>query len=222
MQADNIEDIYNEIEYSFISLFSRKLRIGVIGGGKAGSIKIKHFVNNKCYVEVLSNEFSQDILDLSYKNDNIKLINRKFDYEFLKDKHIIIIALEDNIIKNNIKKYCDDNYKIYIDSTDFKEGMAVVPTERSTRTMNFALNTKGGNPKGSVWVSNRINEKLIEFDDFIEFTTIIRNKAKGIPKYKNEIINFIFSDEFKKFFDREEAIESIKNRFPKEVIDKLF
>ena len=222
MQADNSEDIYNEIEYSFLSFFSRKLRIGVIGGGKAGSIKIKHFVNNKCYVEVLSNEFSQDILDLSYKNDNIKLINRKFDYEFLKDKHIIIIALEDNIIKNNIKKYCDDNYKIYIDSTNFKEGMAVVPTERSTRTMNFALNTKGGNPKGSVWVSNIINEKLMEFDNFIEFTTIIRNKAKGIPKYKNEIINFIFSDEFKNFFDREEAIESMKNRFPKEVIDKLF
>lgn len=222
MQRDNSEDIYNEIEYSFISFFSRKLRIGVIGGGKAGSIKIKHFVNNKCYVEVLSNEFSQDILELSHKNNNIKLINRKFNFEFLKDKHIIIIALEDKIIKNNIKKYCDDNYKIYIDSTDFKEGMAVVPTERSTRTMNFALNTKGGNPKGSVWVSNRINEKLMEFDDFIEFTTIIRNKAKGIPKYKNEIINFIFSDEFKNFFEREQAIESMKNRFPKEVIDKLF
>ena len=222
MQADNSKDIYNEIEYSFLSFFSRKLRIGVIGDGKAGSIKIKHFVNNKCYVEVLSNEFSQDILELSNKNNNIKLINRKFDFEFLKDKHIIIIALEDDIIKNNIKKYCDDNYKIYIDSTNFKEGMAVVPTERSTRTMNFALNTKGGNPKGSVWVSNIINEKLMEFDNFIEFTTIIRNKAKGIPKYKNEIINFIFSDEFKNFFDREEAIESMKNRFPKEVIDKLF
>ena len=42
MYRDNREDIQDEVEYSFISLFSKKLRIGVIGGGKAGAIKINH------------------------------------------------------------------------------------------------------------------------------------------------------------------------------------
>ena len=56
MEEDNRKDIYNEgIDYSYISLISKKLRVGIIGGGKAGFIKIKHFIKNKCYVEVLSN-----------------------------------------------------------------------------------------------------------------------------------------------------------------------
>ncbi len=222
MYRDNREDIQDEVEYSFISLFSKKLRIGVIGGGKAGAIKINHFVKNNCYVEVLSKDFSKDILELSNNSDNLKLIYREFDYEFLRDKHIIIIALEDNKIKELIKEYCDKNYKIYIDSTDFKEGMAVVPAERSTKTISFALNTKGGNPKGAVWAADKISKVLRDYDDYIDFTTKVRNKAKSIPEYKSEIIKFIFTDEFKNDFDKGEELNSIKSRFPEEVINKLF
>lgn len=222
MHRNNREDIQNEVDYTFISFFSAKLRIGVIGGGRAGYIKIRHFVKNKCYVEVLSKVFSEDIIELSSRNDNLKLIDRDFDFEFLKDKHIIIIALEDSTIKDNVKEYCNENYKIYIDSTSFKDGMAVVPTERSTRTMNVALNTKGGNPKGSVWAADKIRKVLMEYDDYIEFTTEVRNKAKDIPEYKNEIIKFIFTDEFKESFDKGEGVKSLKERFTEEVIEKLF
>lgn len=222
MPEYNRENIQNEIEYSFISLFSKKIRIGVVGAGKAGTIKIRHFVKNKCYVEVLSKEFSKDILELSKLNKNLKLISQEFNYLFLKDKHLIIIALDDSIIKEKIKKYCDDNYKIYIDSTDFKEGMAVVPAERSSRTVNIAVNTNGGNPKGSVWAAEKLRKVMIKDDDYIEFTTQIRNKAKDIPQYKNEIINFVFTEEFRESFDKGKGIASIKDKFPEEIINKLF
>lgn len=222
MYKDIRKDIHDEVEYTFLSLLSRKVRVGVVGGGRAGFIKVRHFVQNKCYVEVLSKKFTDDILGLADKNDNLKLIYRQLDDEFFKDKHIIIIALDDEVIKNNIKKYCDDNYKIYIDCTDFKKGMAVVPTETSTKTMNVALNTKGGNPKGAVWAADKINTLLMEYDEFIDFTTKIRNRAKNIPEYKNQIIKFIFSDEFKELFDKGEGMESIKSKFPKEVTEKLF
>lgn len=102
------------------------------------------------------------------------------------------------------------------------EGMAVVPTERSTKTVSIALNTKGGNPKGAVWVANKISETLREFDDYIDFTTKLRNRAKSIPEYKSEIIRFIFTDEFKKAFDEGEEMDVIRNRFPEKVINKLF
>ena len=66
MYEDNRKDIYDEgIDYSYISLISSKLRVGIIGGGKAGAIKTKHFVNNKCYVEVLSHTFSEEIIEIS-------------------------------------------------------------------------------------------------------------------------------------------------------------
>ena len=43
---------FSGYDISYISLISSKLRVGIIGGGKAGAIKTKHFVNRKCYVEV--------------------------------------------------------------------------------------------------------------------------------------------------------------------------
>lgn len=55
MDRNNRENIYDEgIEYSYISLISKKLRVGIVGGGKAGTIKARHFVRNKCCVEVIS------------------------------------------------------------------------------------------------------------------------------------------------------------------------
>ena len=223
MYEDNRKDICNEeIDYSYISLISSKLRVGIIGGGKAGAIKTKHFVNSKCYVEVLSQAFSEEIIELSKASmGRLKLINEEFSYEFLKDKHLIIIALDDETLKNKIKKYCDENYKIYIDSSHFNNGMGVVPIQRNTENITFALNTKYGNPKGAVLVSNKVENLLEEYDDFIGFIGKIRNKAKEFPEYKNEILRFIGNDDFKKFFDEGKCESVLRINFPKEIVDCL-
>lgn len=222
MHENNREDIQNLIDYSFISLMSSKLKIGVIGGGKAGEIKIKHLVNNKCYVEVLSKSFTDGIVQLSKRfESNLKLINEEFSYEFLKNKHLIIIALDDESLKDKIKKYCDDNFKIYIDSSNFLEGMGVIPVERSTNNMNFALNTKGGNPKGAVFVCNKIKDMLEEYDDFIEITTKLRKNAKLIINYKSDILKFIYSEKFEEAFNNGKYKECLELKFPKDIVEQL-
>lgn len=223
MGEDNRKDICNEgIDYSYISLISKKLRVGIIGGGKAGTIKVKHFVNNNCYVEVLSKGFDKEIIELSKVfSEKLKLINEEFKSEFLRDKHIIIIALDDYIIKNKVRKYCDENYKIYIDSSNFTDGMGVVPIQRNTENITFALNTRHGNPKGAILVSNKVKNILEEYDEFIEFIGRIRNRAKVFPQYKKQIISFIGNDDFKKAFDEGKSEYSLRNSFPKEIVDYL-
>lgn len=223
MYEANRKDIYDEgVDYSYISLISSKLRVGVIGGGKAGTIKTKHFVNNKCYVEVLSHTFSEEIIELSKASSGrLKLINEQFSYEFLIDKHIIVIALDEEVLKNKIKKYCNENYKIYIDSSNFTDGMGVIPLQKNTENISFALNTKYGNPKGAVLISNKVKTILEEYDDFIGFMGKIRNKAKELPEYKNEILNFIGNDNFKKLFDEGRSESALRSNFPKEIVDYL-
>jgi len=223
MYENNRKDIYNEeIDYSYISLISNKLRVGIIGGGKAGAIKTKHFVNNKCNVYVLSRIFNEEIIELSKTSmGRLKLINEEFSYEFLKDKHLIIIALDDKSLKDKIKKYCDENCKIYIDSSNFTDGMGVVPVQRNTENITFALNTRYGNPKGAVLVSNKVEELLESYDDFIGFIGKIRNRAKKFPQYKNEISRFIGTDDFKKFFDEGKCESVLKINFQKKIVDYL-
>ena len=223
MYEDNRKDISNEeIIYSYISLISSKIKVGIIGGGKAGTIKAKHFTDNKCYVEVLSKTFSEEIVGISKKTkESLKLINEEFSYEFLNDKHLIIIAVDDNILKDKIIKYCEENFKIYIDSSDFKGGMGVIPIQRNTKNISFALNTKSGNPKGAVLVSNKVKTVLEEYDEFLEFMGKIRNRAKVFPEYKTEILKVIGNEKFKKSFDEGKSESILRSNFPKEIIDYL-
>ncbi|WP_026889306.1 NAD(P)-dependent oxidoreductase [Clostridium beijerinckii] len=223
MDRNNRENIYDEgIEYSYISLISKKLRVGIVGGGKAGTIKARHFVKNKCYVEVISKTFDKELTELSKAfSERLKLIAGDFCYEFLKDKHLIIIALDDENLKNITKKYCEENYKIYIDSSDFISGMGVIPIQRSAENAVFALNTKYGNPKGAVLLSNKVEETIKEYDEFIKYIGLIRNKAKSFPEFKVQITSFIGNDEFKKSFDKGEAEKALRSRFSKEIVDYL-
>lgn len=223
MHKDNREDIQNVISnYSYIGLLSNKLRVGIIGAGKGGTIKIKHFVNNKCYVEVLSQNFNEEIIKISKKfPERVKLVKEEFTNNFLKDKHLIVIAVDDEKLRVMIRKYCDDNYKIYIDCSNFLDGMGVVPVERSTENISFALNTKGGNPKGAILVSNKIKEMLLEYDEFISFTTKIRNRVKKVPTYKNEVLQFIGTENFITSFNEGNFKKDLESKFPKEVVEYL-
>ncbi|NME81938.1 NAD(P)-dependent oxidoreductase [Clostridium sp. SM-530-WT-3G] len=226
MHGNNRKDIQdislNKIDYTYISLMSKKVRIGVIGGGKGGQIKTRHFVNNKCNVEVISKDFTQELLKLAEENEEyLTLINREFNIEFLKDKHIIVIASNDENINDIIRKYCDDNYKIYIDASDFTNGIGVVPAERSSKTMNFALNTKQGNPKGAVLMCNKIQNYISEYDDFIELTGTIRNNVKNYPEYKRDVLSYIYSSEFEEAYKRGDYIESLNERYGNDIIKKL-
>lgn len=223
MYKNNREDISNEeISYSYISFISNKLKVGIVGGGKAGTIKASHFIKDKAYVEVLSKTFTEDLVKLSKDSkEKLKLINKEFNYEFLKDKHLIIIAIEDKTLIDKIKNYCQENFKIYIDSSDFKAGMGVVPIERNTKNISFALNTKHGNPKGAVLAAEKVKSLLEEYDDFLGFMGEIRTKAKKYPEYKNQILSFIGNEEFKILFDQGKGEKALRSNFPKEIIDYL-
>lgn len=223
MDKDDRKDIFEQgIDYSYISFISQKLRVGIVGGGKAGEIKAKHFVKNECYVEVLSKTFSKGIIELEkYSQKFLKLINEEFNCKFIHDKHLIIIAVDDENLKKEIKKYCNDNYKIYIDSSDFSQGMGVIPVQRNTKNVSFALNTKYGNPKGAVFLSNKVESLIGEYDNFMEFIGNIRTKAKVMKEYKDDIIEFVARDEFKKAFDQGKSEEELRLNFPKDIVDYL-
>ncbi|SFC76477.1 NAD(P)-dependent oxidoreductase [Clostridium uliginosum] len=223
MSEDNREDFHDEeVEYSFISLLSSKIKVGVIGGGRAGLLKIRHFIKTGCCVEVLSKEFNQDVIDLSKNsNDKLKLVKKNFSYDFLKDKHIVLITIDDKSIIDKITNYCEENCKIYIDSSHFINGMGVVPIQRSLKNITFALNTKGGNPKGAVLLSNKVSELLMEYDDFIGFTTRLRNRAKLLLNDKKDIINFIGTEDFKYFYDKGKSDLVLRMYFLQETVEYL-
>lgn len=197
---NNKKDIPSKkVEYSLISIFSKKLRVGVIGAGNAGFIKAKHFVNQGCQVEVLAKEYIKDFDSLI--GDNIKFHKKDYEKSFITDKHLIIIAIEDKNKRDEIKVDCEKEFKIYIDSSSFLEGMGSIPVQRDLDNIVIGVNTRGGNPKGAVFLGDKAYEELKNYDKYIEFTTLARNYVKD-KSYKEDVISFITTEDFHFFYEK--------------------
>lgn len=219
MSKDNSKDLCtrgDRIDYTFLSLLSHKINVGVIGLGKAGIIKAKHFLKENVRVSIIAKEIDEEVIDSLKSFDKFKVECREYEKDFILDKHLIIIAVNDDGVRNRIKEDCDSLYKIYIDCTNFKEGMAVVPVQRETNSIVFGVNTRGGNPKASVMVANKALENLKCYDGFIELTTYYRNKFKEIPHLKEDALKFLFCDDFYFFFKKGKA-EKVMKLFYEEV-----
>ncbi|GIM27513.1 siroheme synthase [Clostridium polyendosporum] len=199
MLKDNRENIQDQLNFIFLSLISNKINVGLIGGGKGGLIKARTFITKGCNLWVLSREFIDEFHEL--EDLGAKLIKGDYYEDFIRDKHIIIIAVDDSKLKEKIKQKCEIEYKIFIDSTDFKSGMGVVPAQREIESISFSIHTKGGNPKASILLLNKIEKELIGYDEFVKVINPIRNRAKSLNK-KLEIISFITTEDFKFFYEK--------------------
>lgn len=191
MFEDTEKDIFLEKqEYAMISLLSNKIRVGIIGIGRAAFIKAHHFAKLGAYVLMISKD--------------------EYSYAFLHDKHIVIIAVNDEVLRNKIREDCDNFCKIYIDCSDFKKGLGVVPSQRETENIILSVNTRNGNPKGSVFLADSLAEKAKTADKYIEFTTTIRNKVRKNYSIKNQVLEFIFSEDFRFFFEKGQGEQVLK------------
>lgn len=210
----------DEPESIYLSFFSSKLKVGIIGGGKAATIKVKSLLKKNVYIEVVARDFTEEILRI--KDEKLFIIKAEYSNDFIKDKHLIIIAIDDYELIKRIKDQCDKEYKLYINCTDFKDGIGLMPVQRSLKNISFGLNTNGGNPKGALLAANIATKALKDIDDFIGITSKIRNNAKSLTIYKKEVIDFISSDDFKFFWDKNKEKVVLALFLNKDEVERLY
>lgn len=219
MSKNITKDIYGNLNYAPITLFGNKLNVGIIGAGRGALIKARNFYNKGSNIEVLSLEFLDDF----YKFDanRVKLIKGCYNTKFIKDKHIIIIAVSENELINKIKMDCEEQHKIYINSSKFNDGMGVVPVSRESKCISAAINTKIGNPRGAVLIADLIVEYIFELDNFIKFTGEIRNDLNFEGKIKDSLLKFINSKDFKFFYDKNKMINVLKLFYDDNIVSEI-
>lgn len=218
MPENNKENFLNiGVEYSLISLFSKKLNVGIIGAGRGGYIKAKHFGEQGCKVEVLAKN-EGEYFEKIKSYPNIKMIHQEYYKDFIKDKHLIIIAIDDDKKRNEIKEDCEKEYKLYIDSSSFMDGMGSLPVQLDFDNMAIGINTRAGNPKGSRFVGNKIVEEIQRYDKFIGFTTLVRNRVKSNEEIKKSVTDFMASEDFYFFYENGVAKEIINMFYGEEDI----
>ena len=212
-------NLHGELSYAPITLLGEKLKIGVIGAGRGALIKVRNFYNKGSKIEVLALDFLEDFY--KFNGDKVKLIKGNYNKEFILDKHLIIIAIDDENVISKIKDDCEELYKIYINSSKFRDGMGVVPVTRESKFITVAVNTKVGNPRGSVMVAESITKSLQGFDEYIKLTGEIRNSLFLDKEIKEDLLKFINSSDCKFFYDKNKIFEVFKLFYDEDIVSKI-
>lgn len=211
MPKNNGKDILSErLEYTFISLLSNKISVVIIGGGKAGFIKCKSFAKKGCSVLVVSKEFNSSFEGLR-NLANVELIKDVYKKSYIDNRHLVVIAVDDKADNVKIKEDCEKSYKLYLDCSNFKDGLFITPIQRQMKNLSFSIHTKEGNPKASILIADCIESKLNEYADFTEYVGVLREKVKKLDN-KNEFMNFVCTEDFM-FFYFKGVHESVLNMF---------
>lgn len=218
MYKDNEENISKEkIDLSLIALQNSKIHVGIIGGGRASLIKAKTFLRNGARVTVVSREFLSDFKSL----DSVACIKGEYDEKFILDKHLIVIAVDDEKDVLKIKLDCEKYFKLYINSHKGEDGNIRLSAQRNVGEMIVGVNTIGGNPKGAVFAVEKASKELEKYEEYISLTTILRKKCKKLKDKKN-LLNFIGSEEFYLYYKQGKDKEIIEFHYGKEIAKKLF
>lgn len=204
MHEANSEDIFG-LNFLGISLIARKIRVGIVGGGRAAFIKALSFAGRGTEVEVLSPDFFEGFCGL--KNENVKLIKGEYEAGFIEDKHLVIIAVKGKD-EGRIIEDCERANKLYLVCSDFRKGNFIKPFQDNTKNIFFTVNTRG-NPMGAVFLGKKVGEVLKGYDDFMDFIFEVREKFKG-SGIKKKLMGYVNSEEFYRSFISGRHEETVK------------
>lgn len=183
-----------------LSLISSKINVLVVGGGNAALIKAKTFVKKGCFVSVVSKEFNEGFKELE-NSSNLKVIKSEYKEEYIRCNHIVIIATDSKKVNENVRQHCEESCKLYIDCSSPEHGLCVTPCQRNTKNIFLGVNTSNKNPRAAVYIADKIKDYIGKYDEFIEFTSNVRNSIKESSK-KREIMKFMCSEDFYFFYEK--------------------
>ncbi len=196
-----------DLGYMPISLIAGKLRVLIVGGGKAGYLKAKAFLSKGCSVTVVSMDFDDVFGEL--QAPNLCLMKEAYHRELIMKAHLVVIAVSDEELAMQIKVDCEDEYKLYLYAPSASQGLFIIPAAGETREGIFTFHTKKGSPATAKLIRTKIKEQLSQYDSFIEFACNLRASLAG-NENQPEIMRFVNTEEFLEYYRQQKHLLILK------------
>lgn len=149
----------------------------VVGGGVVALRKIEKLLPFNPNITVVSPKIHKEILSI----ENINIINRKFDFNDLKEKSFVITATDDKVLNKEIYNSCKEN-NIPVNTVDDKDNCSFIfPALAKNNGVTVAISTSGKSPIYAKYLRKKI-ESLIQDSE-----SIVDNLSKYREKIKNKI-----------------------------------
>ncbi|MDO5707236.1 MAG: NAD(P)-dependent oxidoreductase [Andreesenia angusta] len=209
MHKDNKKNIHiKNIEYKSVFL-KNDIDVLILGGGRAAEIKMKSFNNQGINPDIYSKNIESEYIKKGINNGNIKRLDRKTKLESIIDNyHIINILTNDEEFNLYIKSLCEKKKKLYLFGEDYSLGNTIIPIQKETDRLAFSMRTIGASPISSRYISEKIENILFEYDDFIDYIISLRKRLIEMnidESLRYEIMKFINSDDFFYFYNENKA-----------------
>ena len=185
IETNNLFPIFLKLE---------NLRVLLIGAGNVGLEKLQAIINNapKAKVKVVAKEISEAFAELANQFSTIEIITAEYDSSFLDDCDIVISAVNDLQLSEQIRNDAKQKGKLINaadkpDLCDFYLGSIV-----TKGNLKLAISTNGKSPTIAKRLKEIFNELLPEeLDEVLNNIQQIREKLKGDFQNKVQQLNEI-------------------------------
>ncbi len=158
------------------------LRLLIVGGGKVALEKLNAVLQNSpgTQITMVAIEFNVPLRNVATHHSNVELIERAYEISDLDDADLIIIAVDNIFISEQIRSDAQDKGKLVNAADkphlcDFYLGSIV-----TKGNLKIAISTNGKSPTIAKRLKETFNDLLPEkLDDVLDNMEVIRNKLKG-------------------------------------------
>jgi len=169
-----------------------QLKVLLVGAGKVGYEKTRALIKNSPEVclTIVANDICSSIVKLSGEKDNITIINRKFIYNDLDEKDMIICATNDQLLNQRIAREAKKK-GILINVTDAPELCDFYLSSVVQKgNLKIAISTNGKSPVMAKRIKQLLEKVLPDrIDELIRNMNIYRDSLKGDIQDKVEKLN---------------------------------
>jgi len=172
-----------EVNHLFpVFLKLEKLRVLIVGAGAIGLEKLNAVINNSpaCAVSIVALQISDEVESIAQSNKTIQLKQKAFDSADLQNIDVVIIAVNDRKVSEQIAKEAKFHGKLVNvadtpDLCDFYLGSIV-----TKGNLKIAISTNGKSPTIAKRLKEILNEILPDqVNDLLNNMSQIRDKLKG-------------------------------------------
>jgi len=168
---------------AFIKLDNSKIL--VIGGGNIAYEKLEHLLDFTTNIELISKEFTVDILQL-IKKYNLKYSIKDYQKGDIADFSLVIVAIDDIPMQNNIFNEAKLYPKCLVNSVDSTEYCDFIfPSYIKKDDLTIAVSTSGSSPAVAKYLRQYL-QNLIP-DSIGNFLKEMKDYRKTMPKGKQRM-----------------------------------
>lgn len=190
----------SNLPYFPVILDLAKFRILVIGGGKVGSKRAIKFHNYGANVTVVSENFSEDLINSPI--EKIKINAENLSEDFLRKFDIIITATNNKELNSKLCSIAKNLGKLCNNPTNPEDSNFIVPIFYSDNNYEIAVTTYGKSSLVSEFILNDVLAYLSSKKDFVNLLTDAMAKVKEIAKKKIDDPSIRFTLYYKIFYDK--------------------